>query len=105
MSVLKSMTRLESRYCPVCGPEMGKKQIFPPTFKEEDFNRKTFSARRVPDRRHFRIVECQGCQIAYSDPACDPSELNHLYEMGTVNYHEFEDQIFSSYEPVLNRGL
>lgn len=96
---------LQSRHCTLCGPSAGKKIKFPANFDPADLNATIFSARRAPDRRHFRLVECAGCGIIYSDPACDPSRLAFLYQQSSVNYGEQEEQIYESYAPVLDRGL
>jgi SAM-dependent methyltransferase len=97
--------KLEARYCALCGPEAGKKVKYPARFSREDFNFKIFSARRMPDRRHFRLVECERCQMIYSDPACDPSSLATLYHDATVNYQNQQSQIYDSYAVVLDKVL
>src|SRR4051812_35123402 len=96
---------LEARYCTLCGPQAPKTVRYPATFDEKDLNAEIFSARRSPDRKHFRLVECAECGIIYSDPACDPSRLAALYEEGAVNYDSQEEQIYHSYAPVLDRAL
>lgn len=100
-----SELKLETRYCTLCGPEGEKAVKYPPNFNEDDLNAAIFSARRMPDRRHFRLVECKKCGIIYSDPACDPSQLAKLYLQGLVNYGSQEEQIYSSYATVLDRAL
>jgi SAM-dependent methyltransferase len=97
--------RLEPRHCTLCGPSAGKKVKYPANFDENDFSVAVFSARRMPDRRHFQLVECEGCQMIYSDPACDPSRLASLYQQATVNYTKQEEQIYDSYAAVLDRVL
>lgn len=97
--------QLETRHCTLCGPAAEKAVKFPANFNEEDLNAAIFSARRSPDRKHFRLVECNTCGIIYSDPACDPSLLSSLYQQGTVNYGTQEEQIYQSYSVVLDRAL
>jgi SAM-dependent methyltransferase len=75
------------------------------TFSDHDFNTAVFSARRSPDRCHFRLVECTQCGMIYSDPATDPAALAGLYETGRVTYGDLEAQIYASYAPVLDRAL
>lgn len=99
------MIKLETRFCTLCGPQAEKQVKYPPSFSEEDLNAAVFSARRMPDRRHFRLVECTDCGIIYSDPACDPSSLAALYQESSVTYGDQEEQIFQSYAPVLDRAL
>ena len=98
------MIRLQERHCALCGPGAAKKELFAPSFDPADLNAEVFSARRTPDRRHFRLVECQVCGMVFSDPACDPSELASLYERGEVRYDSLEGQIYRSYAPVLDEA-
>lgn len=97
--------RLETRYCALCGPGAQKKVRFQANFSENDLNAEVFSARRMPDRRHFRLMECETCGIVFSDPACDTASLARLYKEAAVNYDQQEDQIYESYAPVLDRAL
>jgi SAM-dependent methyltransferase len=99
------MIELETRNCTACGPGAEKKVKYPARFDVADLNATIFSARRSPDRKHFRLVECGKCGIIYSDPACDSSHLSALYQKSTVNYGGIEEQIYQSYSPVLDRGL
>jgi SAM-dependent methyltransferase len=96
---------LESRACTLCGPGASKKEKYAANFDASDLNADTFSARRVPDRRHFRLVECETCGIIYSDPACTAGELAALYEESAVTYDDQESQIYDSYAPILDRAL
>ena len=96
---------LEARHCILCGPASSKKVRYPATFSAEDLNVRIFSARRSPDRIHFRIVECRDCGMVFSDPATDSSVLSELYGRSELTYGSQEEQIYQSYVPVLNRGL
>jgi SAM-dependent methyltransferase len=96
---------LETRSCTLCGPHAKKTVKYTAHFAPTDLNSKVFSARRGPDRKHFRLVKCAECGIIYSDPACDPSKLERLYEQSNVTYSDQEAQIYSSYAPVLDQAL
>lgn len=97
--------QLQDRFCTLCGPSAGKKVKYKPNFSAADLNAAVFSARRAPDRKHFRLIECAECGIIYSDPACDPSQLPSLYEKSAVTYGSQEEEIYQSYAPVLDRAL
>lgn len=97
--------KLENRFCTLCGPEAGKRVKYPANFSEGDMNAEIFAARRMPDKRHFRLVECESCGIIYSDPASDSSELARLYKEAAVTYSSQEEQIYESYAPVLDRAV
>lgn len=98
------MIHLEPRQCTLCGPAE-KKLKYPANFSEVDLNAANFSARRAPDRKYFRLMECGECGIIFSDPACGPEALAALYEHSTVNYDSQEKQIYASYAPILERAL
>jgi SAM-dependent methyltransferase len=99
------MPAMESRDCTLCDPGASKHEKYAANFSADDFTAATFSARRQPDRRHFRLVECKGCGIIYSDPACAPADLSSLYEVSAANYDDQESQIYDSYAPALDRAL
>jgi SAM-dependent methyltransferase len=96
---------LETRSCTLCGPSAPKRVKFGARFDEADLNRDIFSARRAPDRRHFQLVECERCGIIFSDPACDAARLGELYQRSAVTYETLEQQVYESYEPILDRAL
>jgi SAM-dependent methyltransferase len=97
--------QLEERHCPLCPPDTGTRVKYRATFRPEDLNAEVFSARRMPDRSHFQFLECAGCGLIYSSPACGASELAKLYLDSEVSYEQQESQIFDSYAPVLDRAL
>jgi len=96
---------LEERWCPLCGRGPEKRERYAANFAIDDLRASVFSARRAPDRRHFRLVECARCGIIFSDPACSPEQLGELYSQGAVTYGPLEDQIYDSYVPVLDRAV
>ena len=72
--------------CPVCGTEGNAVELYPANFGMEAFNPEVFSARRLPDRVHYRIVRCSGCGLVRSDPAAGPETLSDLYSRSTLEY-------------------
>ena len=96
---------LLDRSCTLCGPDSPKKVKYEANFSADDFNAAVFSARRSPDRRHFRLVECDRCGMIYSDPATDPAAVAGLYETSRVTYEDLEAQIYASYAPILDRAV
>jgi len=96
---------MEERHCTLCGPRALKTEKYPANFSADDLNAVIFSARRLPDRRHFRLVRCEECGIIYSDPACAAQDLAALYRDSVVTYGEQEKHIYDSYAPILDRAL
>lgn len=72
--------------CAVCGTFGNATEMYPPTYDEASFNERIFSARRLPDAIHYRIVRCNKCGLVRSDPAADQASLSGLYERSTFDY-------------------
>ena len=104
MTTPAASTALEERWCTICGRGAAKKEVYPASFGVEDLSASIFSARRSPDGSHFRLVECAGCGLIFSDPACPPEKLGELYEASEVTYGPQEQQIYDSYAPILDRA-
>jgi SAM-dependent methyltransferase len=81
----ESLTLWPTR-CAICGPDVPATELYPPTFDETSFNRRVFSARRVPDRLHYRMVRCRSCGLVRSDPVADQATLATLYERSGFDY-------------------
>jgi hypothetical protein len=77
---------LRPTYCAICGPVTPAEELHPPTFDESSFNRRVFSARRLPDRLHYRMVRCRSCDLVRSDPVADQATLSRLYERSGFDY-------------------
>ncbi|MDQ6778399.1 MAG: class I SAM-dependent methyltransferase, partial [Actinomycetota bacterium] len=45
-----------------------------------------FSARRLPDGVHHRIVRCRRCRLVRSDPVLDPVAMAELHRASTFDY-------------------
>jgi SAM-dependent methyltransferase len=71
--------------CAVCGGEAAD-EVCAATFDDASFNERVFSARRLPDRVHYRMVRCRGCGLVRSDPVADQATLAGLYERSGFDY-------------------
>lgn len=72
--------------CAICGTEGGATELFPSTVTPEAFDARHFSARRLPDRVHYRMVRCDACGLVRSDPAADPAKVAGLYARSSFDY-------------------
>jgi SAM-dependent methyltransferase len=72
--------------CAICGTFGNADQMYPPTYDEASFNERVFSARRLPDAIHYRIVRCHKCGLVRSDPAADQASLSELYRQSSLDY-------------------
>lgn len=77
---------LQATACAICETLGNSDEVYPPTFDDASFNDRVFSARRLPDRIHYRMVRCRTCGLVRSDPAADQGSLAELYGRSTFDY-------------------
>ena len=77
---------LRSTRCAICGTEGNAAELYPANFDLQDLNPAVFSARRLPDRIHYRLVKCNACGLVRSDPVASAELLAHLYHQSTFTY-------------------
>ncbi|HEY7212707.1 MAG TPA: class I SAM-dependent methyltransferase [Bryobacteraceae bacterium] len=89
--------------CAICGTEGNATQLYPANFSSEDFRPEVFSARRLPDRVHYRIVRCNQCGLVRSDPVADPAMIAELYQRSTFDYGDELQNLAITYSTYLKR--
>jgi SAM-dependent methyltransferase len=93
--------------CPICGSKDDYKVIIKENFKLKDININTFSARRLPDRLHFKIVKCNKCQLVRSNPVIDSDIITELYKNSILTYQDEITNLITTYynylKPVLGK--
>ena len=77
---------LQPTRCAICGTADNAIELYPSTITPDAFDARHFSARRLPDRVHYRMVRCRRCGLVRSDPAADPASVAGLYERSTFDY-------------------
>lgn len=76
--------------CAICGKKQQVKVLYPATFKTKNISKSTYSARRSPDKVHYRILKCTRCSLVFSSPIISPKKMSAFYKESLCNY---EDQI------------
>jgi SAM-dependent methyltransferase len=89
--------------CAICNTFDHSIELFPANFSIEDLNPEVFSARRLPDQIHYRIVKCTGCGLVRSDPIIDQDTLADLYKKSTQTYDAEVSSLMESYARYLDR--
>jgi SAM-dependent methyltransferase len=79
-------TVLVPTHCAICETEGNARELYPANFDDEAFNADVFSARRLPDMVHYRIVRCNQCGLVRSDPIIDQETLKNLYLHSSLTY-------------------
>jgi SAM-dependent methyltransferase len=77
---------LQPTVCAICGDEDNATELWAATFDPTAFNARVFSARRLPDRVHYRMARCNTCGLVRSDPVADQALLADLYKTSTFEY-------------------
>ncbi len=93
--------------CPICNSKDDYKVIIKRNFEFKDLNVNTFSARRLPDRLHYRIVKCNKCQLVRSNPIIDSDIITELYKNSILTYQDEINNLIKTYynylKPILRK--
>lgn len=92
-----TVPELHSTRCAICEREGNATERWPANFTPEAFSTRVFSARRIPDRVHYRIVRCNTCGLVRSDPVADEALLTRLYTSSTFDYGDEVESIQTTY--------
>jgi SAM-dependent methyltransferase len=74
--------------CAICESDAWDRELYPDRLGADPATYGRFSARRQPDRVHYRMVRCRKCGLVRSDPVLPDEELARLYQGSTFNYGE-----------------
>ena len=91
--------------CPICEAFDNYKVLYPGNVTDSDFNTQIFSARRLPDKIHYRIVQCITCGLVRSDPIADTHVLGKLYSTSLFTYDNEVKSLKITYMEALNNVL
>ncbi len=96
---------LISTRCAICGASNSAVELYPANFSPQDLNPAVFSARRVPDKIHYRMVRCLGCGLVRSDPMIDQESMAKLYAKSIQTYDQEVPNLIESYARYLDRAM
>jgi SAM-dependent methyltransferase len=77
--------------------------LYPRTFNEEDLNEAVFSARRVTEHFHYKMVRCKRTGLVFSREVLPDELLEKLYAGSKVTFNEYTDIIRKDYWKPLAR--
>src|SRR5512139_1455130 len=97
------MFELKPTRCAICGTEGEASLLYPANFTPESLNPSVFSARRTPDRTHYRLLKCNRCGLVRSDPIVNPARLQELYAGSTFTYQSEVTDLCHTYGGYLRR--
>jgi SAM-dependent methyltransferase len=90
--------------CAICGTEGQATEVYPANFHPDALNPGVFSARRLPDRIHYRMVRCDDCGLVRSDPIADRRLLDALYVQSAFSYDDEVPSLRRTYGHYLDRA-
>lgn len=91
--------------CPLGGNPADDIEVYPASFELADANTDTFSARRPPDRVHYRMVRNTATGLLRADPILDDETVNRLYTGSKVTYEDTAAFTAVTYAEYLSKAL
>lgn len=91
--------------CPICGDDAHDREVYAANFQPGDLDPEVFSARRMPDRLHYRMVRCAACGLLRSNPILPVEELSRLYRASHFTYQGEAEFTRKTYAHYLKRAL
>ncbi len=92
-------------YCPIDGTDSHDDELFQANFDAEAIDATHFSARRAPDRIHYRMVRNRITGCIRADPVLPASTLRRLYDNSRVNYEDLGPYTTATYVDILKRVM
>lgn len=93
--------------CPICHDKNNFTVLYEQNFTSQQVTVDVFSARRLPDRLHYRLVRCNHDGLVRSNPILSYKDLSTLYTKSRFTYDEEVEPLIESYmnalAPVLER--
>ncbi len=86
--------------CAVCETDSTDQEVYRDTLIADAATSERFSARRTPDRVHYRMVRCGNCGLLRSNPILSDEELARLYRDSSLTYEdevEFAKKTYGRY--------
>lgn len=91
--------------CVICENKQKIIELYPETINFEKVNAETFSARRIPDRMHFRLVKCTNCGLIFSNPILERHKIDNLYKKSSFSYTDESKYLKKTYRFYLEKAL
>jgi len=89
--------------CALCGKKQQVKTLYPATFKERNISKNVFSARRLPDRIHYRILKCVRCGLVFSSPILPLKKQASFYKESLCNYKDQIPYLIKTYLNIIKK--
>ena len=92
-----TIPRLTPSRCAICRTTGNASEIYPARLGPDAFRPEIFSARREPDRVHYRIVKCRACGLVRSDPTADAEMVAAIYSRSGPDESDETENLVRTY--------
>lgn len=83
--------------CAICKTNDNAKLLYKETVDYKSIDQQSFSARRIPDRLHFRFSKCEKCGLIFSNPILSSQKIEGFYRESDFNYKKESDYLKKTY--------
>ncbi|MBW8887825.1 MAG: class I SAM-dependent methyltransferase [Fibrobacteres bacterium] len=91
------MTQYVAKPCLFCPGGACFEELYPRNFRDEDLNPAVFSARRVTEHFHYRMVRCRETGLVFSREVLPDAMLEQLYAESHVTFNAYAGIIRRDY--------
>lgn len=91
--------------CAICDRKQKLVELYPQTINYEKVNEESFSARRTPDRMHYRLVKCTNCGLIFSSPILERDKIDKFYQGSLFFYSDETKYLGKTYLYYLKQAL
>lgn len=91
--------------CVLCGEKNKYRVLYKKNIPPDSFSQTVFSARRLPDKIHYQIVQCKNDGQIRSHPILHPSLLYSLYRGSSFTYEDEVSYLVTTYYNALSATL
>ena len=91
--------------CAICQTNKNTLVLYKERINYEAVDSKTFSARRIPDRSHYRFLKCQRCGLIFSNPIFSENKIGNLYKSSIFTYDKESEFLKKTYFNYFNQYI
>ena len=92
-------------YCPIDGSDSHDEELYPANFDAAAIDASYFSARRAPDRIHYRMVRNRATGCIRADPVLPAGMIQRLYADSRVTYGDLAPFTTATYLDALEAAV
>lgn len=83
--------------CAICKTNENAELLYKETVDLQAVDQASFSARRTPDKLHFRFSKCVKCGLIFSNPILSSQKIERFYRESDFNYKKESDYLKKTY--------